>query len=395
MILIKFIRENKKEVINSLNKRQFKNPDKIINEIIVLDEKYRENLESIQKLQNKRNIISKELSSIKKNSEEFNLKSNEVTNLKNKINDLSNLNETIKAESNSLIHNIPNISHDTVPIGKNNNDNKEIKKFGEVNKRDFKIKSHDEIGTKLNQMDFENAAKISSSRFVILKNKLALLERALVNFMLDIHTKENGYIEHSMPVIVNSKSMFGTSQLPKFENDQYNLGDNLWLTPTSEVSLTNIVAGKIIEYDNLPLRLVSSTQCFRKEAGAAGKDTKGMIRQHQFTKVELVSIIQPEKRLEELERLLSCAESILKKLEIPYRVILLCSGDMGFSAEKTYDIEVWLPSQKNYREISSCSSCGIFQSVRMNSKYKTVDGKNEYLSTLNGSGLAVGGLVLN
>ena len=390
MILVKFIRENKKEVINSLNKRQFKNSDKIINEIIVFDEKYRENLESIQKLQNKRNIISKELSSIKKNSEEFNLKSNEVTNLKNKINDLTNLNEKIKAESDNLIHNIPNISHDTVPIGKSSNDNKEIKKFGDVNKYDFKIKSHDEIGTKLNQMDFENAAKISRSRFVILKNKLALLERALVNFMLDVHTKENGYIEHSMPVIVNSKSMFGTSQLPKFENDQYNLGDNLWLTPTSEVSLTNIVAGKIIEYDKLPLRLVSSTQCFRKEAGAAGKDTKGMIRQHQFTKVELVSIIQPEKRLEELERLLSCAESILKKLEIPYRVILLCSGDMGFSAEKTYDIEVWLPSQKNYREISSCSSCGIFQSVRMNSKYKTVDGKKEYLSTLNGSGLAVG-----
>tara|TARA_B100000886_G_scaffold340555_1_gene311215 strand:+ start:14020 stop:15294 length:1275 start_codon:yes stop_codon:yes gene_type:complete len=390
MILVKFIRENKKEVINSLNKRQFKNSDKIINEIIVFDEKYRENLESIQKLQNKRNIISKELSSIKKNSKEFNLKSNEVTNLKNKINDLTKLNETIKAESDNLIHNIPNISHDTVPIGKNSKDNKEIKKFGDINAHYFKIKPHDEIGTKLNQMDFENAAKISRSRFVILKNNLALLERALVNFMLDVHTKENGYIEHSMPVIVNSKSMFGTSQLPKFENDQYNLGDDLWLTPTSEVSLTNIVAGKIIEYNNLPLRLVSSTQCFRKEAGAAGKDTKGMIRQHQFTKVELVSIIQPEKRLEELERLLSCAELILKKLEIPYRVVLLCSGDMGFSAEKTYDIEVWLPSQKNYREISSCSSCGIFQSVRMNSKYKTVDGKNEYLSTLNGSGLAVG-----
>ncbi len=390
MILVKFIRENKKEVINSLNNRQFKNSDKIINEILAIDEKYRENLESIQKLQNKRNVISKELSSIKKNSKEFNLKSNEVTNLKNKINDLTNLNETIKAESDNLIHNIPNISHNTVPIGKNNEDNKEIKKFGDINKHDFKIKPHDEIGVKLNQMDFENAAKISRSRFVILKNNLALLERALVNFMLDVHTKENGYTEHSMPVIVNSKSMFGTSQLPKFENDQYNLGDNLWLIPTSEVSLTNIVAGKIIEYENLPLRLVSSTQCFRKEAGAAGKDTKGMIRQHQFTKVELVSIIQPEKRLEELERLLSCAESILKKLEIPYRVILLCSGDMGFSAEKTYDIEVWLPSQKNYREISSCSSCGIFQSVRMNSKYKTVDGKNEYLSTLNGSGLAVG-----
>ena len=390
MILVKFIREKKKEVINSLNKRQFKNSDKIINEIIVFDEKYRENLESIQKLQNKRNIISKELSSIKKNSKEFSLKSNEVTNLKNKINDLTNLNETIKAECDNLIHNIPNISHDTVPIGKDSKDNKEIKKFGDVNKHNFKIKSHDEIGTKLNQMDFENAAKISRSRFVILKNNLALLERALVNFMLDVHTKENGYIEHSMPVIVNSQSMFGTSQLPKFENDQYNLGDDLWLIPTSEVSLTNIVAGKIIEYENLPLRLVSSTQCFRKEAGAAGKDTKGMIRQHQFTKVELVSIIQPEKRLEELERLLSCAESILKKLEIPYRVILLCSGDMGFSAEKTYDIEVWLPSQKNYREISSCSSCGIFQSVRMNSKYKTVDGKKEYLSTLNGSGLAVG-----
>ena len=390
MILVKFIRENKKEVINSLNKRQFKNPDKIIDEIIVLDEKYRENLESIQKLQNKRNIISKELSSVKKNSEEFNLKSNEVTNLKNKINDLSNLNETIKAESDNLIHNIPNISHDTVPIGKNNNDNKEIKKYGEVNKHDFKIKSHDEIGTKLNQMDFENAAKISRSRFVILKNKLALLERALVNFMLDIHTKENGYIEHSMPVIVNSKSMFGTSQLPKFENDQYNLGDNLWLTPTSEVSLTNIVAGKIIEYNNLPLRLVSSTQCFRKEAGAAGKDTKGMIRQHQFTKVELVSIIQPEKRLEELERLLSCAESILKKLEIPYRVILLCSGDMGFSAEKTYDIEVWLPSENKYREISSCSSCSTFQAQRMKTRYKNKNKETVFVGTLNGSGLAVG-----
>ena len=217
-----------------------------------------------------------------------------------------------------------------------------------------------------------------------------MLERALVNFMIDTHINENEYTEYSVPVIVNEDSMYGTGQLPKFREEQFQLNNNKWLIPTSEVSLTNMISNSIIEYEKLPLRFVSATPCFRAEAGAAGKDTKGMIRQHQFTKVELVSVIQPEFRLKELDRLVSCAESILKKLSLAYRVVLLSSGDMGFSAEKTYDLEVWLPSQKKYREISSCSSCGTFQSNRMKARYKTLDKKNSLLATLNGSGLAVG-----
>jgi seryl-tRNA synthetase len=239
-------------------------------------------------------------------------------------------------------------------------------------------------------MDFETAVKITGSRFVITKGNIAKLERALINFMIDIHVNEFEYQEKNVPIIVNEKSMYSTGQLPKFSKDQFSLENGFWLIPTAEVSLTNIVRDKILNYEDLPLRYVAATPCFRAGAGAAGKDTKGMMRQHQFYKVELVSIVRPEENNNELERLTNCAETILKKLEIPFRVMLLSSGDMGFSAEKTYDIEAWIPSQNCYREISSCSSCGQFQASRMMARYKDLNKKTDYVTTLNGSGLAIG-----
>ena len=389
MLSIKDIRSNTNYIIDSLKKRNFNKPEIIINDIIKLDKDYRENLEKKEKLLNQRNLISKELSKIKDSKNQFKEQSIKVTLLKEEISKLDLIiNEKLNLMNNYLMS-LPNIPHEDVPVGIDENFNKVIKKFGECKTSD-KILSHDKIGEKIGQLDFETAVKISGSRFVILKKNIAMLERALINFMIDTHINENEYTEYSVPVIVNEDSMYGTGQLPKFREEQFQLNNNKWLIPTSEVSLTNMISNSIIEYEKLPLRFVSATPCFRAEAGAAGKDTKGMIRQHQFTKVELVSVIQPEFRLKELDRLVSCAETILKKLNLPYRVVLLSSGDMGFSAEKTYDLEVWLPSQKKYREISSCSSCGTFQSNRMKARYKTLDKKNSLLATLNGSGLAVG-----
>ena len=312
--------------------------------------------------------------------------------------------ELTKSQSNSqedldkIIFSLPNLAHGDVPIGKDEKSNKLIKKEGNIKKFSFKIKSHVEIGSINGNIDFDSSIKLSGSRFVVLKDKFALLERALINFMLDTHVNEFKYQEISPPLIVNEEVMFGTGQLPKFEDDQFeikfdNSGQRKFLIPTAEVVLTNLVRKSIIEKKQLPKRFVASTPCFRKEAGSYGKDTKGMIRQHQFYKVELVSIVEPKNCLEELERMLKCAESILKKLEIPYQVILLSSGDMGFSAEKTYDIETWIPSENKYREISSCSSCGSFQARRMGAKYKSENG-NEFVGTLNGSGLAVGRLLV-
>jgi seryl-tRNA synthetase len=312
--------------------------------------------------------------------------------------------ELTKSQSNSqedldkIIFSLPNLAHGDVPIGKDEKSNKLIKKEGSIKKFSFKIKSHVEIGSINGNIDFDSSIKLSGSRFVVLKDKFALLERALINFMLDTHVNEFKYQEISPPLIVNEEVMFGTGQLPKFEDDQFeikfdNSGQRKFLIPTAEVVLTNLVRKSIIEKKQLPKRFVASTPCFRKEAGSYGKDTKGMIRQHQFYKVELVSIVEPKNCLEELERMLKCAESILKKLEIPYQVILLSSGDMGFSAEKTYDIETWIPSENKYREISSCSSCGSFQARRMGAKYKSENG-NEFVGTLNGSGLAVGRLLV-
>jgi seryl-tRNA synthetase len=268
-------------------------------------------------------------------------------------------------------------------------------KSGEIPNLEFKPKTHYELGEKLNMLDFDLATKTTGSRFVFVKDKLALLERAISNFMLDTHIHQNGYQEISPPLMASESTMYGTGQLPKFENDQFEIKfdegtDRKFLIPTAEVILTNIVKDKMIDLNNLPMRFVASTPCFRKEAGSYGKDTRGMIRQHQFYKVEMVSIVENEKCLEELERMTNCATDILDKLELPYRKVILCSGDMGFSAEKTYDIEVWLPSENKYREISSCSSCSTFQAQRMKARYKNNNKENVFVGTLNGSGLAVG-----
>jgi len=315
-----------------------------------------------------------------------------------KILKLSQDQQIAQNKLNELIHIIPNIAQPDVPIGKDEKSNKLINKFGKIKDFGFNLRSHIEIGAKSNEIDFETATKLSGSRFVILKNNIAKLERALINFMLDIHTNEFNYVEISPPLIVNEDVMFGTGQLPKFEEDQFeikfeNSSQKKYLIPTAEVVLTNLVRKSSINKDLLPQRYVASTPCFRKEAGSYGKDTKGMIRQHQFYKVELVSIVEPKNCIIELERMLNCAKKILEKLEIPYQVVLLSTGDMGFSAEKTYDIEVWIPSENKYREISSCSSCGTFQARRMGAKYKSQNG-NEFVGTLNGSGLAVGRLMI-
>ena len=301
----------------------------------------------------------------------------------------------IKKELDLILSNIPNIPDNNVPLGKDDKDNIELSKSGKIPIFDFEPKTHYELGENLKMLDFDLATKTTGSRFVFVKNQLALLERALSNFMLDTHIIKNGYQEISPPLIASENTMFGTGQLPKFENDQFEIkfedgSDRKFLIPTAEVILTNIVKDKIVNLEDLPMRFVASTPCFRKEAGSYGKDTKGMIRQHQFYKVEMVSIVEKDKCLEELERMTDCATGILDDLELPYRKIILCSGDMGFSAEKTYDIEVWIPSENKYREISSCSSCSTFQSIRMKTRYKNSSKETTYVGTLNGSGLAVG-----
>ena len=357
----------------------FKKKDTLNRDLISKKEKLEQEKKSLSKLKDKSNFEkSKKISQ-------------EISNLEKK--------QTLcQSEIDKIIFSLPNLAHDDVPVGKDEKFNKLIKKKGNIKKFLFKTKSHVELGAKNQNIDFETSIKLSGSRFVVLKDKFAMLERALINFMLDTHINDFEYTEISPPLIVNEEVMFGTGQLPKFKDDQFeikfdNSDQKKYLIPTAEVVLTNLVRKTIIEKNFLPKRFVASTPCFRKEAGSYGKDTKGMIRQHQFYKVELVSIVEPTKCLEELERMLNCAESILEKLEIPYQVLLLSSGDMGFSAEKTYDIEAWIPSEKKYREISSCSSCGTFQARRMSAKYKSKDG-NEFVGTLNGSGLAVGRLMI-
>ena len=361
-----------------------------LDKLILLDKKNREIIQNKEKLESEKKILSKNKES--KNFEKSKKLSKEIEVLENEI-------EGIKKEIDKIIYSIPNIALDDVPIGADEKKNKIIKKVGNPKKFTFNIKSHTDLGEKSGNLDFDTASKLSGSRFVILKDKLALLERALINFMLDTHTKIFGYKEISPPLIVNENSMFGTGQLPKFEEDQYELkldnkNDKKYLIPTAEVSLTNLARETVFDAKQLPLRFVASTPCFRKEAGSYGKDTKGMIRQHQFYKVELVSLVEPKDCKTELERMLSCAEEILKLLEIPFQVSLLSSGDMGFSAEKTFDIEAWIPFEKKYREISSCSSCGMFQARRMQAKYKD-NGKTDFIGTLNGSGLAVGRLMIS
>ncbi len=347
------------------------------------------NRDLIQKKEN----LEKEKKDISKSKDESLFKKSKEISIE--LEKISEQQKNIKTELNNILSSIPNIPHQDVPNGKDENDNVEVLKAGKVPKFDFKPKSHYELGEKLGMLDFDLATKTTGSRFVFVKNELALLERGLSNFMLDTHIIQNGYQEISPPLIASDNTMYGTGQLPKFENDQFEIkfdqgSDRKFLIPTAEVILTNIVKDKIVDQKDLPMRFVASTPCFRKEAGSYGKDTKGMIRQHQFYKVEMVSIVENENCLEELERMTNCATDILDKLELPYRKIILCSGDMGFSAEKTYDIEVWLPSENKYREISSCSSCSTFQAQRMKSRYKNKNKETVFVGTLNGSGLAVG-----
>ena len=379
---LKLIRENPDIFRKKISNR---NVDVNLDELLNLDKKNREIIQKKEKLEQEKKIISKT-----KDKSQFQ-KSKKISK---EIEDLGGSQKKIQEKIDLILNFIPNIALDDVPLGKDEKSNKELKKEGQIPKFSFKILSHYEIGKKLNLMDFDLATKTSGSRFVFLKGKLAELERAISNFMLDIHIKEFGYQEISPPLIASESTMFGTGQLPKFENDQFQIKlegeQKKFLIPTAEVILTNMVRESSVQLKDLPMRLVASTSCFRKEAGSYGKDTKGMLRQHQFYKVELVSIVEPSKCSEELKRMISCAEEILKKLKLPYRSVLLCTGDMGFSAEKTVDLEVWIPSENKYREISSCSSCGQFQSRRMKGKYKDSKNKSDFLGTLNGSGLAVG-----
>ena len=380
------IRENKDLFLSGWKKRGLEiDIDKILN----IDKDLRKSITSLQELQTKRNDISKLIGKAKK--EGHNAKadelSKEVQEFKKLMQELEESKVNLSDKLNDYLSSLPNIPHNDVPTGKDESSNIQIREFGEKSKPS---PNHYEIGEEMGLLDFDTAAKLSGSRFSILKKDLALLERSLANYMIDQHVSKNGYDEISVPYLVKDDAMYGTGQLPKFSDDQFKTEDGSWLIPTAEVPLTNMVSNSNLDANDLPLRYVAYTQCFRKEAGAAGKDTKGLIRLHQFPKVELVSIVRPESSLDELERLLNCAEGILKSLNLPYRVMILSSGDMGFSAIKTYDLEVWLPGQNLYREISSCSLCSDFQSRRMNTRFKDSNNKKIHPHTLNGSGLAVG-----
>jgi len=380
---IKDIRKNPEEFKKDLDNRFV---DIKLEKILSLDEANRKFILSKETLEKQKKDISKS-----KDPKLFS-KSKEISE---QISKLASDQLKIKKELDDILKSLPNVALKDVPIGKDEKFNKEISKVGEIKKFSFKPKHHYEIGEKLKMFDFDLATKTTGSRFVFVKGKLAQLERAISNFMIDNHVTNNGYEEISPPLMASDDTMYGTGQLPKFENDQFEIkldqgSGRKFLIPTAEVILTNMVKNQILNYKNLPIRLVASTPCFRKEAGSYGKDTKGMIRQHQFYKVELVSIVDPKNCLNELERMTNCATKILDDLKLPYRKIILSTGDMGFSAEKTYDIEVWIPSENKYREISSCSSCGTFQAKRMKSRFKNEVNETKFVGTLNGSGLAVG-----
>jgi seryl-tRNA synthetase len=387
---IKWIRDNPAAFDDGLKKRGL---PPLSAKLLELDEARRTHLTKLQEAQSRRNTASKEIGKAKAAKDEAKAAAlmKEVAELKEFIqggeDEERRLNSALEAE----LAQIPNLPHEDVPLGADETANKLVRKVGTPPKFSFRPKQHFEIGEALGLMDFETAAKISGARFVVLKGALARLERALGAFMLDLHTNEFGYTECVPPFLVRDHAAYGTGNLPKFADDLFQTTNGYWLIPTAEVSLTNFVRDQIVEEGQLPLRLTAWTPCFRAEAGAAGKDTRGMIRQHQFSKVELVSITTPEQAMAEHERMTACAEEVLKRLGLAYRTMLLCTGDMGFPSRKTYDIEVWLPGQDTYREISSCSVCGDFQARRMNARYRPKDAKDlRFVHTLNGSGLAVG-----
>ena len=386
---IKWIREHPDAFDRGLTRRGL---EPLSKKLVALDEKRRAAITKFEQAQARRNAASKDIGDAKKAKDEAKASKlmAEVAELKTALPALEEEQTTLAAELDKELAQIPNTPLDDVPDGADAGGNVEHHVVGKKRDYAFKPRQHFELGEALGMMDFELAAKLSGARFVVLQKGLARMERALGQFMLDVHTgEEHGYTEVNPPILVRDDVMFGTAQLPKFADDQFRTTNDYWLIPTAEVPLTNLVRESIIEEAQLPMRLTACTPCFRAEAGAAGKDTRGMIRQHQFTKVELVSITTPEKSREEHDRMLACAEEVLKKLELHYRVVTLCTGDMGFAAQKTYDIEVWLPGQNAYREISSCSVCGEFQARRMNARYRSKDGVR-HVHTLNGSGVAVG-----
>lgn len=384
---IKFIRENPQSFDEGMKKRGLPPQSAAI---LKLDEEKRALQTESQELQSRRNQIAKSVGQAKAKGEDVTAIMVESKDINDRIAQLEK-SAGEEGELEKLLASLPNLHADNVPVGKDETANVKLREHGEKPSFTFKPKEHFELGEKLGLMDFERAAKISGARFVVLKGQLARLERALASFMLDIHTKEFGYTEVVPPLLVKDNALFGTGQLPKFSEDLFKATTGHWLIPTAEVSLTNLVSGEILNEADLPLRFTAYTPCFRSEAGSAGKDTRGMIRQHQFTKVELVSITHPDKSDEEHERITACAEEVLKRLGLHYRVMMLCTGDTGFGMKRTYDIEVWLPGQNTYREISSCSVAGDFQARRMKARFRPHDSKNtRFVHTLNGSGLALG-----
>ena len=388
---IRFIRENPDAFDAALKRRKL---TPMAGKILKIDSDRRALQAQIQEMQSRRNQASKEIGALRSKGDDADALIAEVNNIKTKMPALETEEASLAESLESWLLELPNVLNDSVPDGDDEDQNQLIRIIGDVPSFHFTPKDHVALGDGLGLMDFALGAKLAGARFVVLSGQLARLERALAAFMLDTHTEKFGYVETLPPALVNSQTMTGTGQLPKFAEDLYRTDDK-WLIPTAEVPLTNIVADEITESATLPLRMTAYTQCFRSEAGSAGRDTRGMIRQHQFSKVEMVSIAHPDQSADELERMISCAETILKELELPYRVLKLCSGDTGFSAQQTYDLEVWLPGQDEgrgmYREISSCSNCGPFQARRMKARFRDVEtGETRFLHTLNGSGLAVG-----
>ena len=386
----KLLRNNPEAVKKALKER--KEDASLVDKFLAIDEEWRKLTVQIDELRAKRNKDSNQVGGMKKSGQKADDVIVEMKQLSTKIKELGEEQKKTEEKLKEIALLMPNTHHLSVPIGVDPRDNIEVRVWGEKKKFDFKPKAHDELGKKLGILDFERAAKVSGARFVVYKGLGAALERALINFMLDTQTKENGYTEVFAPVLVKPTAMFGTGQLPKFAEDLFKLkDDNLYLIPTAEVSVTNLHAGEILSVDQLPIKYVCYSPCFRREAGSYGKDVKGIIRQHQFNKVELVEFSEPDKSYAELETLTADAEKILQKLELPYRVVELCTGDLGFAAAKTYDLEVWFPSENKYREISSCSNFESFQARRAGIRYRSEPkAKPEYLHTLNGSGLAVG-----
>ena len=388
MLDIRWIRDNPDAFDAALKKRGM---EPLATRLIDLDARRRGSQTELQEAQTRRNEVSKQIGAAKVSGGDADALISEVAALKDRMRILEDEEQECSTELQAILSAVPNIPNDDVPEGEDESSNVELRLVGTPPSFDFNALDHVAIGEKLGGMDFEKAARLSGSRFVVLSGHLARLDRAIGAFMLDLHTEEFGYTEVSPPVLVHGDALYGTGQLPKFGGDLFHTEDDFWLIPTAEVPLTNLVATDILDEADLPLRFTALTPCFRSEAGAAGRDTRGMLRQHQFNKVELVSIVHPDQSDAEHERMTSAAEEVLKRLDLAYRLMVLSSGDMGFSAQKTYDLEVWMPGQQTYREISSCSTCGDFQARRMRARFKPTGGKGtQFVHTLNGSGLAVG-----